>query len=87
MGEIRRIGLFSAIELVKDETGTALVDFNDDPENLMGKIIGMLMAEGFFTYSHENMVVIAPPLIITSEELTEAMKIFDKVMSVVDKMI
>lgn len=87
IGEIRRIGLFSALELVKDEMGTPLVEFNCDPENTMGKIIGMLMAEGFFTYSHENMIVIAPPLIISSDEMKDAMKIFDNVMDAVDKMI
>ena len=53
----------------------------------MPKIIGMLMNKGFFTYAHENMIVVAPPLIITEEELTEAMKIMDKVLDSVDKMI
>lgn len=87
VGEIRRIGLFSAMEIVKDGRGTPIVEFNNDPEGIMPKIIGMLMKEGFFTYAHENMIVVAPPLIITEEELTEAMKIMDKVLDSVDKMI
>ncbi len=87
VGEIRHIGLFSAMEIVKDDKGTPIVEFNDDPEGIMPKIIGMLMNEGFFTYAHENMIVVAPPLIITEEELTEAMKIMDKVLDSVDKMI
>ena len=53
----------------------------------MPKIIGMLTKDGFFTYSHENMIVIAPPLTITEEELREAMKIFDKILDSVDMMI
>ena len=87
VGEIRRIGLFSAMEIVKDDKGTPIVEFNNDPEGIMPKIIGMLMNKGFFTYAHENMIVVAPPLIITEEELTEAMKIMDKVLDSVDKMI
>ena len=87
VGEIRRIGLFSAMEIVKDDKGTPIVEFNNDPEGIMPKIIGMLMNEGFFTYAHENMIVVAPPLIITEEELTDAMKIMDKVLDSVDKMI
>ena len=87
VGEIRRIGLFSAMEIVKDDKGTPIVEFNNEPEGIMPKIIGMLMNEGFFTYAHENMIVVAPPLIITEEELTEAMKIMDKVLDSVDKMI
>ena len=87
VGEIRRIGLFSAMEIVKDDKGTPIVEFNNDPEGIIPKIIGMLMNKGFFTYAHENMIVVAPPLIITEEELTEAMKIMDKVLDSVDKMI
>lgn len=88
VGEVRHIGLFSAIELVKDkETREAIVPFGKDPEGLMKKILGMLVAEGFWTYTHENMIIVAPPLIITEEELREQMAIMDKVLDSVDKMI
>ena len=87
VGEIRQIGLFSALEIIRDDEGTPIVEFNEDPEGIMPKIIGMLMKDGFFTYSHENMIVIAPPLTITEEELREAMKIFDKILDSVDMMI
>lgn len=75
------------MEIIKDEQGTPIVDFNNDSEGIMAKIIGMLMNEGFFTYAHENMIVVAPPLIITEEELREAMKILDRVLDSVDNMI
>ena len=61
--------------------------FNSDPEGLMNKIVGMLKVEGFSTYSHENMILIAPPLNITETELREAMAIMDKVLDSVDNMI
>jgi len=88
VGQVRYIGLFSCVELVKSkETREALVPFNNDKEGVMGKIVGMLKAEGFSTYSHENMILVAPPLIITEEELREAMKMLDKVLDSVDNMI
>ena len=88
VGEVRHIGLFSAIELVKDKaTREPIVPFGKDPEGLMKKILGMLVAEGFWTYTHENMIIVAPPLIITEEELKEQMAIMDKVLDSVDKMI
>ena len=88
VGEVRHIGLFSAIELVKDkETREPIVPFGRDPEGTMGKILGMLKDDGFWTYSHENMVVICPPLIITEDELTQQLAIMDKVLDSVDKMI
>ncbi len=88
VGEVRYIGLFSALELVKSkETGEALVPFGRDSEGTMAKIIGMLKKNGFCTYSHENMIIVAPPLIITESELRDAMKILDDVLCEVDKMI
>ena len=88
VGDVRYIGLFSCVELVKSkETREPIAPFNADKEGVMGKIVGMLKAEGFSTYSHENMVLIAPPLIITEQELKEAMAIMDKVLDSVDNMI
>ena len=88
MGDVRYIGLFSAVELVKDkETKEPLVPYGKDPEKIMPKILGMLAKEGFSTYSHENMLIVAPPLIIKEEELKEAMAILDRVLDSVDKMI
>ena len=51
------------------------------------KIVGKLKEEGFSTYSHENTIIVAPPLIITEEELKDAMKIMDKVLDYVDELV
>ncbi len=86
VGDVRYIGLFSAIELVKNkETHEALVSFGMDPGNIMGKIISELKARGFMTYSHENMIIIAPPLIITVAQLEEELPSVDEVLSIVDR--
>ena len=86
VGDVRYIGLFSCVELVKDkETREALVPYGKDPEGVMGKIIGMLKAKKFMTYSHENMVFVCPPLIITEEQLKEELVKLDEVLAVVDK--
>ena len=79
---------FSAIELVKDkETKEPLVEYNKDPENILGGIIGVLKKKGFSTYSHENNIIVAPPLIITETELRDAKAIMDEVLADVDAMI
>ncbi len=86
VGDVRYIGLFSAIELVKDkETREPMVPYGKDPEGIMGSIIGALKEKKFLTYSHENMILIAPPLIITEEQLTDEMKKVDEVLSMVDE--
>ena len=88
VGDVRYIGLFSSIELVKDkDTREPIVPYGKDPEQVMKRILGMLKSKGFHNYSHENCLIIAPPLIITDEELTEAMAIMDEVLTEVDSWI
>ena len=88
VGDVRYIGLFSAIELVKNkETKEPLVEYGQDPEKIMKKILGLLGERGFYTYSHENSLIVAPPLIITEQELKDAMGIMDEVLGEVDRMV
>ena len=86
VGDVRYIGLFACAELVKDkETKEALVPYGQDTGGIMGRILGLLKDRGFMTYSHENMVFVCPPLIITEEQLREEMEKLDEVLSIVDK--
>lgn len=86
VGDVRYIGLFSAVELVKDkETKEPLVPYGRDPKGIMGKITGLLKERKFMTYTHENMVLVAPPLIITEEQLREELKKLDEVLTIVDQ--
>ena len=72
-------------KFVKDkETKEPLVPYADQ-SGTMGKIIGLLKERGFATFGRENNINIAPPLIITEEQLREAMKIFDEVLDIVDE--
>lgn len=88
VGDVRYIGLFSAVELVKDKkTREPLVPYGKDPEGVMGKILGMLKEKRFMTFGHENMILVAPPLIITEEQLREELAKLDEVLGEVDKMI
>lgn len=85
VGDVRYIGLFSGVELVKDNTTKEpLVPYGKDPDGVMGGICKKLMAKGFSTYSHENVIIVAPPLIITPEQLREEMQKLDEVLGEVD---
>lgn len=84
IGDVRYIGLFSAVELVKDKkTREPLVPYADR-SGAMGRIIQLLTDRGFSTYGRENNINITPPLIITEQQLREEMKKFDEVMDIVD---
>ncbi|MBE6015540.1 MAG: aminotransferase class III-fold pyridoxal phosphate-dependent enzyme [Lachnospiraceae bacterium] len=85
VGDVRHIGLFSCVELVKDKaTKEPLVAYGKDPEGVMGKVIGLLKERRFMTYSHENMVFVCPPLIITKEQVKEELAKLDEVLTIVD---
>ncbi|MDR3313987.1 MAG: aminotransferase class III-fold pyridoxal phosphate-dependent enzyme [Oscillospiraceae bacterium] len=85
VGDVRYIGLFSAVELVKDKASKEpLVPFNGDKAGVMKKIFGQLRAHGFSTYGRENNINITPPLNITEEQLREAFVALDAVLHIVD---
>lgn len=90
VGEVRHLGLFAAVELVKDKTTREPLiqyglDYGQDPVRLMNKFVSMLLERGFYTYSHESSIIIAPPLVITSDELYEALDIFEDVVQEFEK--
>ena len=85
VGDVRTIGLFSSVELVKSkETREALVPYGSDSQGVMKGILKKLFAKGFMTYTHENMILVMPPLIITAEQLTEELQKLDAVLYDVD---
>ena len=52
---------------------------------LGGAIVKELKNRGFVTYSHENVIIVAPPLIITEEQIDEELAKLDEVLSIVDE--
>lgn len=85
VGDVRCIGLFSAVELVKSkQTHEPLVPYGKDPEGIMGGINKKLAAKGFMTYTHENVIIVAPPLIITAAQIKEELLKLDEVLAEVD---
>ncbi|WP_010241702.1 aminotransferase class III-fold pyridoxal phosphate-dependent enzyme [Clostridium arbusti] len=88
VGDVRYIGLFSAVELVRSkETREPMVPYGKDPEKIMSKLVGMLKEKGFSTYSHESCILVAPPLIIKEQEIKEAMAILDEVLNYADSLV
>ena len=86
VGDVRYIGLFGGVELVKDRaTREPLVPWGQDPAGVMGAIVKELKSRGFVTYSHENVIIVAPPLIITEAQIDEELAKHDEVLSIIDE--
>jgi taurine---2-oxoglutarate transaminase len=84
IGEVRGLGLFYGVELVKDrETREPLVPFNASGEAFapMTKIAKAASERGLYLMTHWNVIIVAPPLTITRDELQEGLEKLDAALS------
>ena len=79
VGDVRYIGLFSALEIVKSKTTKAPMD----PLTEVGKF---LRANGLFTFIFHNVVFVVPPLCRTAAQLDEGLAIVDRALELTDRM-
>src|SRR5438034_4756850 len=84
IGEVRGLGLFYGVELVKDrETREPLVPFNASGEAFapIAKISKAALANGLYLMTHWNVIIVAPPLTITRDELDEGLEKLDEALA------
>jgi taurine--2-oxoglutarate transaminase len=87
VGDVRSIGLFAVIELVKDkETKEPLAPWNAKPQEMgvMAQVPGAFRERGMYTFSKWNWIFIVPPLSISDTELREGLRILDEVLDITD---
>jgi taurine--2-oxoglutarate transaminase len=84
VGEVRSIGMFGVIELVRDrQSKEPLAPWNaSSPE--MNTLRKFCLERGLFVYTHWHTILIIPPLIITEEELAEGFAILDQALTATD---
>jgi len=92
IGDVRGLGLFAAIEFVKNKkTHEPLVPWTVDnyekKHPAMGAIINQLKENGVSGYMRWNVLFIAPPLCITEEQLMEGLSKIDKAVNLMDEYI
>src|SRR5919206_842835 len=88
VGEVRGLGCFWALELVKDrDTREPLVPFNASGEALapVARLAKAAMDKGLYLMTHWNVIIVAPPLTITREELDEGLTALDEALAVADE--
>lgn len=81
VGDVRYIGLFSALEIVKNRESKEMIDPLTDVQKV-------LRNEGLFTFNFHNILFVVPPLCINETQLEEGLKIIEKALELTtDKMV
>jgi taurine--2-oxoglutarate transaminase len=82
IGDVRAVGLFSALELVKDrgskEPLSPLYGPQTEP---MRRIAKALRERGVDVFTRFNLIIIAPPLVISEEDLLWGLEQIDEVLA------
>ena len=88
VGEVRGIGCFWALDLVRNRTTREpLVPFNASgpAAGPMNEVVGACKAAGVWPMAHFNRLQVAPPLIITPDEARQGLAMIDRALDVADK--
>ena len=88
IGEVRGLGLFWAVELVKNQEKK--IPFNTGEDKLAGtplvvdRVAAKMMGEGVYIQAWMSHFVIAPPLIISKEEIDRGVAALDQTLALAD---
>jgi taurine--2-oxoglutarate transaminase len=80
VGDVRYIGLFSALELVENRQ-------SKKPLMNLGEMGKYLREQGLFHFIFRNVLFVVPPLCITQAQLDEGLAIIDRALEIADQLV
>ncbi len=88
IGEVRGLGCFWGVELVKNrDTREMLVPYNasGDAAAPVARLAKAALDRGLYLMTHWNVILVVPPLTVTREEVDEGIAILDEVLAIADE--
>ena len=88
VGEVRGLGVFWAIELVRSKkTREPIVPFNASGADAkpMAEVMGACKAGGVWPFAHFNRLQVTPPCTISDQDAREGLAIIDRALDSADK--
>lgn len=88
IGDCRNTGLLGCIELVKNrDTKEPMAPFNAKPEEMavMNKVANKIKELGMYTFVRWGFIFVAPPLIVTKEQIDEGLAIISEAIKIADE--
>nr|MDT0656709.1 aspartate aminotransferase family protein [Micromonospora sp. DSM 115978] len=90
VGEVRGLGLFWAIELVRDrDTREMLVPYNaaGPAAAPMAEIAAACKARGVWPFTHFNRMHVVPPLVTSADDLHRGLDVIDDALAIADRLV
>ena len=87
IGDVRGLGLFWALELVKDrETREQLVPFNaaGPAAAPVAEVVAACKKQGLLVFAHFNRIHVVPPLVISEDDFAHGVAILDDALTLAD---
>ena len=87
IGDVRYIGLFSVIELVRDKESNQPIEAwkaTEEWSAIMKEVGATLRQNGLFTFIKANMIFIVPPLCINALQLDQGLEIIERALEITD---
>ena len=85
--DFRNTGLLGCFELVKNKkTKEPLAPFNAKPDEMavMNRVAAKIKELGMYTFVRWNYIFVAPPLIVTKEQIDEGLAIISQAIAIAD---
>jgi taurine--2-oxoglutarate transaminase len=91
VGDVRGLGLFWGVELVRDKAKktpfNTMQDKFDGKDLDIDKVTRYLMEHGVYVMGSVSHLIIAPPLIVTRPEIDSALGVLNSALEITDKMV
>ncbi len=87
VGDVRGVGLFWAVELVRDSDMRPFATYDDKYKGtptVIDKILSYLMDRGVYMFGGASWLIISPPLIATKEEIDMGLNALDDALNIAD---
>jgi taurine--2-oxoglutarate transaminase len=88
VGDVRGLGVFWAVELVRDRaTREPLVPFNATGADAapMAELAAACKSRGLWPFTHFNRTHVVPPLVISDDDARQGIEILDEALGVADR--
>ena len=88
IGNWRNTGLLGCLELVKNQkTKEPMAPFNAKPDEMvvMNKVAAKIKELGMYTFVRWSYIFIAPPLIVTNDQIDEGLDIISQAITIADE--